>query len=97
MYKQELKSLHFKKNLFGEPTVTPPLGTVYASNPLALTTNPNGRRHRVPIRATLRWYVEKVTLLQVLVGADVIAGKFPGTGSGPELWTNSHLQDDYKP
>ena len=43
MCKQELKSLHIKKSLFGEQRVTPPLGTVYAGNLLALTTNPRSR------------------------------------------------------
>ena len=43
MCKQELKSLHIKKNLFGEQRVTPRLGTVYAGNLLALTTNPRSR------------------------------------------------------
>jgi hypothetical protein len=44
MYKQELKSLRVKKNLLGEARVTPPLGTVYAGNPPALTSNPSSRR-----------------------------------------------------
>jgi hypothetical protein len=53
LYKQELKSLHMKKNLFGEPRVTPLLTTVYAEKMLVFTTNSLFRRpesfHHKPV------------------------------------------------